>query len=108
MPTSKSQPQLSHQHGPNCGHKAVQHGDHMDYLLDGHLQHQEKGKIEDHVIEVNDANPSTCQPTSCKGGHKQDGSEKIPHGDHFDYVVNGRLHHLHQGHCDDHGQVKIQ
>lgn len=26
-----------HTNGPNCGHKAVQHGDHTDYLHDGHL-----------------------------------------------------------------------
>ena len=26
-----------HTHGPNCGHKAIQHGDHVDYLHDGHL-----------------------------------------------------------------------
>jgi zinc transport system permease protein len=25
-----------HQHGPGCGHVAVEHGDHVDYLHDGH------------------------------------------------------------------------
>lgn len=25
-----------HEHGPGCGHEAVQHGDHVDYLHDGH------------------------------------------------------------------------
>ena len=25
-----------HQHGPDCGHVAVQHGDHVDYVHDGH------------------------------------------------------------------------
>ena len=25
-----------HQHGPGCGHPAVEHGDHVDYLHDGH------------------------------------------------------------------------
>jgi hypothetical protein len=28
-----------HKHGPGCGHTAVQHGDHVDYLHDGHLHH---------------------------------------------------------------------
>lgn len=28
-----------HQHGPGCGHEAVPHGDHVDYLVDGHLHH---------------------------------------------------------------------
>ncbi|MGL5811616.1 MAG: metal ABC transporter permease [Nocardioides sp.] len=26
----------SHLHGPDCGHRAVPHGDHVDYLHDGH------------------------------------------------------------------------
>lgn len=26
-----------HTYGPNCGHKAIQHGDHVGYLHDGHL-----------------------------------------------------------------------
>jgi len=30
-----------HQHGPNCGHKAEKHGDHVDYeeIVDGKLHH---------------------------------------------------------------------
>ena len=26
-----------HEHGPDCGHEAVQHGDHVDYVVGGHL-----------------------------------------------------------------------
>ncbi|CAB0672856.1 hypothetical protein FRC0077_00043 [Corynebacterium diphtheriae] len=29
----------THQHGPNCGHVAVPHGDHVDYVHDGHPTH---------------------------------------------------------------------
>jgi hypothetical protein len=29
----------NHKHGPGCGHPAVPHGDHVDYLVDGHLHH---------------------------------------------------------------------
>ena len=25
-----------HAHGTDCGHQAVQHGDHVDYVHDGH------------------------------------------------------------------------
>ncbi len=32
----------AHQHGPDCGHKAVRHGDHVDYVHDGH-RHAEHG-----------------------------------------------------------------
>jgi hypothetical protein len=30
----------------------------------------------------------------------------VPHGDHIDYLVDGHLHHPHQGHCDNHGPLK--
>ncbi len=36
-----------HEHGPNCGHQAVQHDDHVDYVHDGH-RHAEHG---DHYDE---------------------------------------------------------
>src|SRR5258708_33431496 len=29
----------SHQHGANCGHTAIEHEGHVDYLSDGHLHH---------------------------------------------------------------------
>ena len=29
----------THKHGPGCGHEAVPHGDHTDYLVNGHLHH---------------------------------------------------------------------
>ncbi len=41
----------SHKHGTGCGHDAVPHGDHVDYLVAGHLHHpcsthcDEHGKI---------------------------------------------------------------
>ncbi|HEY4051505.1 MAG TPA: hypothetical protein VGM27_31980 [Acidobacteriaceae bacterium] len=28
-----------HKHGAGCGHEAVPHGDHIDYLVAGHLHH---------------------------------------------------------------------
>jgi hypothetical protein len=38
----------SHQHGPTCGHQTVKHGDHMDYVVDGHLHHACMGHCDDH------------------------------------------------------------
>ena len=35
-------------HGPGCGHEAVPHGDHVDYLVDGHLHHPHAGHCDDH------------------------------------------------------------
>ena len=86
-----------HQHGSGCGHTAVRHAGHIDYLHDGHLHHQEGGTVTEHVIAVSAENPDRCS-----GGH-----EAVPHGDHTDYVVDGHLHHVHQDHCDDHGRVDV-
>jgi hypothetical protein len=38
----------SHAHGPGCGHDAVPHGDHVDYLVAGHLHHAHGGHCDDH------------------------------------------------------------
>jgi hypothetical protein len=35
------------------------------------------------------------------------GDKTVPHADHVDYLVNGRLHHPHGDHCDDHGSVQL-
>lgn len=37
-----------HAHGPDCGHPSVPHGDHVDYLVDGHLHHPHGGHCDDH------------------------------------------------------------
>jgi len=37
-----------HEHGPDCGHQAVPHGDHVDYLVGGQLHHPHDGHCDDH------------------------------------------------------------
>lgn len=37
-----------HAHGPGCGHDAVPHGDHVDYLVAGHLHHPHGAHCDDH------------------------------------------------------------
>ena len=37
-----------HKHGADCGHEAVPHGDHVDYLVDGHLHHQDGDHCDNH------------------------------------------------------------
>jgi hypothetical protein len=37
-----------HNHGPGCGHEAVPHGEHTDYLVGGHLHHPERGGCSSH------------------------------------------------------------
>lgn len=101
-----------HQHGPSCGHQAIRHGDHSDYLHDGHLHHVHGDHVDDHVLPVGATNPGNCTPQHACRGHAKDhahgvgcGHERVPHGDHVDYLVAGHLHHPHGAHCDDHGRV---
>jgi hypothetical protein len=111
-----------HRHGPGCGHTAIKHADHVDYLHDGHLHHMEGGHVAEHAIAESAENPCGCTPVDTRMGKAQHnlkhvhgpgcGHEAVPHADHVDYIVNGRLHHVHTGadgsvHCDDHGPVRV-
>lgn len=60
---------------------------------------------------MSDTNPEEHTP-----GHEAEhsaehgpgcGHEPVPHGGHTDYLVEGRLHHPHGDHCDDHGPVEL-
>ena len=104
----------AHTHGPGCGHTAIKHEDHVDYLHDGCLHNLHDGHVDEHVIAVSDGNPAACTPSHACGGHDAVhrhgagcGHEAVPHGDHVDYLVNGRLHHEHGDHCDDHGPAEV-
>lgn len=37
-----------HAHGEGCGHAAVPHGDHVDFVVDGHLHHPHGEHCDDH------------------------------------------------------------
>jgi hypothetical protein len=104
----------THEHGPGCGHVAVRHNDHTDYLHDGHLCHVHGDHVDDHALEVTVTNPAGCTPDHACGGHQKNhrhgpncGHHQVPHGDHVDYLVAGHLHHPHGDHCDDHGPVSV-
>ena len=108
----KKHPDHTHAHGPDCGHTRVRHDDHEGYLHDGHLHFQKApGEVEEHSFAVSDANPDGCHPMNgACNGHVHGpgcGHEAVPHGDHTDYLVDGRLHHAHDGHCDDHGAIEV-
>ncbi len=103
-----------HRHGEGCGHTRVRHGDHIDYVHDGHLHHQkDDGSVEEHSLDVTSRNPGGCANAAHirhGDGHVHGpgcGHEAVPHGDHIDYIVDGRLHHPHGNHCDDHGPVEV-
>jgi len=38
----------AHEHGPDCGHVAVTHGDHVDYIHDGHRHASHGGHYDEH------------------------------------------------------------
>ena len=38
----------THVHDEDCGHEPVPHGDHTDYLIDGHLHHPHATHCDDH------------------------------------------------------------
>jgi hypothetical protein len=50
-------PDHPHVHAPGCGHTAVRHRDHVDYLDHGHLHHPHDGRVDEHVVEVTETNP---------------------------------------------------
>lgn len=105
----------AHDHGAGCGHKTVEHDGHKDYLHDGHLHHLHEGHVDEHAIGVGKVNPADCTPDHACAGHAADhehgpscGHDAIPHGDHVDFVVDGHLHHPCEGHCDDHGAIRVR
>lgn len=38
----------NHVHGEGCGHRTVSHGDHVDYVVDGHLHHPHGQHCDNH------------------------------------------------------------
>ncbi|MBX3157932.1 MAG: hypothetical protein KF773_18330 [Deltaproteobacteria bacterium] len=101
-----------HVHGPDCGHTAVRHKNHVDYIHDGHLHTNHGDHVDCCAIEVDARNPAACTPNHSCAAHDAKhvhgpgcGHAAIPHGDHTDYLVDGHLHHVHGSHCDDHGPL---
>lgn len=46
--TQNQKHEPKHKHGPGCGHEAVPHGDHIDYLVDGILHHPHGDHCDNH------------------------------------------------------------
>ena len=64
-------------------------------------------------VAVTSTNPDRCthghQCSAHDGAHQHGlgcGHEAVSHGNHTDYLVQGHLHHQHEGHCDNHGTVR--
>ena len=97
MSTHEMHEDHQHVHGPDCGHAATQHGDHVDYFHDGCAHYEHDG----HWDECADA------PHAEHGAHDHEhgpecGHDAVEHGDHVDYVHDGHRHAAHEGHWDEH------
>ena len=114
MSTHHTHENHSHKHSANCGHTAIKHGTHVDYVHDGHLHHEHENHYDECTIEISSENPDSCTTGHVCSSHDSNhvhgpncGHEAIPHGDHIDYLVDGHLHHQHNGHCDNHGKLVL-
>ena len=58
-----------HRHGVGCGHTTIRHGDHIDYLHDGHLYHVYADHLDEHTIEISADNPAECNHAHRCTGH---------------------------------------
>eukprot|EP00953_Heterococcus_sp_UTEX-ZZ885_P013748 7840-Heterococcus_DN1.PRE.2 len=118
-------------HGPDCGHPAIRHEDHVGFLQDGdlHCYVRQKGtakfRVEKHKLDH--AGPC-CSPTADELDHHThhdqaepcncDGTltgidsplpigTKVRHGDHYDFLVGDAIHHRKGGVCMEHGKVEL-
>jgi len=102
-----------HEHGADCGHAALEHAGHVDYVHDGHLHFAHGDHFDEHALEVSSANPAAEELASMvttddhMHGHEGEEHAMVQHGDHMDYIHNGRLHFVHGDHTDDHGPVAL-
>ncbi len=79
-------------------------------IVNGNAVESKQGQLcQTNIIPTRITSTSTAP-----GGHDRKhvhgpgcGHEAVPHGDHTDYLVDGRLHHPHGDHCDDHGPVEV-
>src|ERR1700683_569490 len=85
-----------HEHGPSCGHATVDHGDHSDYIHDGHTHCAHDDHYDERPLEhVAHSGHAHVHGEGC-------GHEAVSHGDHVDYVHDGLRHARHVGHYDAH------
>ena len=108
----------THKHGPGCGHHAMGHEGHMDYLHDGHLHNVHDGTRR-RAPRIRRAEPNPEQlyvPNRTSAKEHASGSRararvvvtrRIPARRCTSTIVVGsHLHHAHGEHCDDHGAIR--
>ncbi|CAG9465950.1 unnamed protein product [Pedinophyceae sp. YPF-701] len=88
--------------GEACDKTVIKHGDHIGHVVDGKLlciTHH--GEVEEHELAFEKY--PVCMPvkeTDCWHDGDCD-CVRVKHGDHFDYIVRGRLQHVNpENECD--------
>ncbi|WIA43783.1 hypothetical protein OEZ86_010205 [Tetradesmus obliquus] len=80
---------------PACGHTVIQHGSHRGFLNNGQLLCRPAVGLP-LVPCTLDMDDWSCSLIEGQDGHIHGpgcGHEQVPHGEHMDYLVGGRLHH---------------
>lgn len=96
-----------HEHTLECGHTKLFHDGHVDYVEEnGHLHHKHEDHWDECEIEVSDKNPVAENHVPDELHNENCGHKLVKHGDHEDYLVNGRLEFVDGDHVDDHGPVE--
>lgn len=86
-----------HTHGDSCGHAAVAHEQHTDFLHEGHAHHAHEGHWDECSPELHVVHQEHDHVHGQGCGH-----EVVAHGDHDDYVHGEHRHAAHEGHWDEH------
>jgi len=107
-------PATAHTHNDKCGHTAVKHDTHTDYVDGGEFHAQHTNHYDNHGVATS-ANETATRAvasnhtaTTDEKGHKHGdncGHKKVQHGDHFDFVHDGHYHAVHADHTDEHGNI---
>lgn len=107
-------PAKTHAHNEKCGHTAVKHDTHMDYIDNGEFHAQHANHFDNHGLAVSASEPAAREVaanhkmTTDEKGHAHNdncGHKKVQHGDHFDFIHNGHYHAVHADHTDEHGNI---
>jgi zinc transport system permease protein len=53
-----------HEHGPGCGHSAIAHDHHVDYLHDGHRHAPHEGHYDEHDVALSGIREDPADPTN--------------------------------------------
>ena len=100
--TDSHQPLQSypHEHGAGCGHAALQHRDHVDYLHDGHAHRIHGDHVDDEPVIGSEAH--VAHPGHMHVHREGCGHQAVRHEDHVDYIHGAHRHTGHQVHYDEH------